>query len=276
MTWRTIGSVRDSPFTQLDFRSKLMVMFAATFLAFLWESLTLTAALALLILILCLVARIRLSYLVRMLRIMLPFYVILLVTHGIWNTSVGRTAVWVAPDTWWLVGGKLQVTAEGLAYGFMIIFRTLTLMLVIPLVIFTTDLNELIVGLVRMHIPYKIAFVLSATLRFVPLLFEDIQTITEAQRLRGLALERMNLLQRLWVYSRIAVPLILGAMTRSQQIDVVLAAKAFSGSSDRTYLHESSLRALDYAVLTLCVGVSIAALVLRVATGLGRFGPLGP
>jgi energy-coupling factor transport system permease protein len=272
MTWRTIGSLRESPFARLDFRSKLMVMFVATFLAFLWESPALTGALALLTLILCLVAGIRLSYVGRLLRIMLPFYVILLITHGIWNSSVGRTVIWGAPETWWLIGGTLQVTAEGLAYGFMVIFRTLTLMLVIPLVIFTTDLNELIVGLVRIRIPYKIAFAFSATLRFVPLLWADIETITEAQRLRGLALEKMNLLQRLRVYSQIAVPLILGAMTRSQQIDVVLASKAFSGSPDRTYLHESSLRTVDCVVLVLCLGVLIAAVVLRAATGLGRFG----
>jgi len=275
MTWRTIGSVRESPYTQLNFRSKLMVMLLATFLAFFWQSPPLTAALALVILILCLVAGIRLSYLGNVLRIMLPFYVILLITHGFWNTNVGRTPIWIAPETWWLIGGRLQLTAEGLAYGFMIILRTLTLILVIPLAIFTTDLNELIVGLVRMRIPYKVAFAFSATLRFVPLLLEDIQTIIEAQRLRGLALERMNLLQRLRVYSRIAVPLILGAMTRSQQIGVVLASKAFSGSPDRTYLHESSLRTADYAVLVLCFGVLITALVLRATIGLGRFGMPG-
>ncbi len=271
MTWRTIGSVRESPLTQLDFRPKLMVMFAATFLAFMWESPALTGALALLIFVLCLIARIRLSYLGNVLLIMLPFYGILLVTHGFLNTHVGRTPVWVAPEAWWLIGGKLRLTAEGLAYGFMVIFRTLTLILVTPLVIFTTDLNALIVGLVRIRVPYKIAFAFSATLRFVPLLLEEINSIIEAQRLRGLALEKMNLLKRLWVYSRIAVPLILGAMTRSQQVEVVLAAKAFSGSPDRTYLHESSLRAADYVVLVICLGVLSVALLLRVTMGLGRF-----
>lgn len=275
MTWRTIGSIRESPFTQLDFRSKLMLMLVATFLAFFWQSPALNGALALMILALCLVNGIRLSYIGNVLRIMLPFYALLMVMQGFWNTSVGRTPLWVAPETWWLIGGKLRLTIEGLAYGLMVIFRTLTLILVTPLVTFTTNLNELIVGLVRIRIPYKVAFVFSATLRFVPLLLEDIQTIIEAQRLRGLALERMNLLQRLRVYSRIAVPLILGAMTKSQQIDVVLASKAFSGNPDRTYLHESSLRTADYAVLVLCFGMLLAALVLRATTGLGRFGMPG-
>ena len=275
MTWRTIASVRGSAFTRLDFRSKLMILLAVTFLAFLWESPVLTGALALLIGILCLAARIRVSYLANVLRLMLPFYAILLLTHGFLNTRVGQTPLWTAPGAWWLIGGRLSLTAEGLLYGFVVIFRTLALVLVIPLVIFTTDLNALIVGLVRMRVPYKVAFVFSATLRFVPLLLGQIQAIIEAQRLRGLALEEMNVLKRVRVYSRIAVPLILSAMTKSQQVEVVLAARAFSGSPHRTYVHQSSLRAADYAVVMLCVGVLLAAAVLRVAAGVGRFGPMG-
>jgi energy-coupling factor transport system permease protein len=271
MIWQTIGSLRESPLAQFDFRSKLALMLTATFLAFLWESLSLNAALALLVLFLCLLARIQLSYLGRVLRMMLPFYVILLLTHGFWNTSVGRTAIWVAPQSWWLVGGELQCTVEGVAYGLMILFRTWTLILVIPLVIFTTGLDELIVGLVRMGVPYKVAFVFSATLRFVPLLLQEIRTITEAQRLRGLALEKMNLVQRLRVHSRIAVPLLLGAMTKSQQVDVVLASRGFSGSAERTYLHESSMHLADYIMIALSLLTLLAAIVLRVTTGLGRF-----
>lgn len=271
MTWRTFGSVGESSFGRLDFRAKLAVMLAATALAFLWESPTLNALLALLVLGLCLLAGIRLSYVGRMLRLMLPFYLILLITHGLWNTNVGRTVLWIAPQGWWLIGGALQVTLEGLIYGFMVILRTLTLILVIPLVIFTTSLNELIVGLVRSRIPYKIAFVFSTTLRFMPLLLQEIQNITEAQRLRGLALEKMNLPQRLHVYSRIAVPLLLGAMTKSQQLDIVLAAKAFSGSPNRTYLHESAMGTADYVVVAVCVLTLAAALFLRATAGIGGF-----
>jgi len=271
MTWRRFGSVGESRFGRLDFRSKLMVMAAATALAFLWESPTLNGLLTLSVLGLCLLARIRLSYLSHVLRLMLPFYVLLLLTHGIWNTNVGRTVLWTAPQGWWLIGGSIQLTLEGLVYGLMIIFRTLTLVLVIPLVVLTSSLDELIVGLVRIRVPYKVAFVFSATLRFVPLLLQEIQTITEAQRLRGLALEKMNLLQRLRVYSRIAVPLLLGAMTKSQQLDTVLAAKAFSGSPDRTYLHEHTMGTADRLVVVLGVAAIATALALRATTGIGGF-----
>jgi len=271
MTWRTIGSIRESPFRRLDFRVKLAILVVATVLAFLWENPTLMAVLALSLLICSLVAGIPPSYLARLFRLTLPFYAIVLLTHGFWNTSVGRTALWTAPRSWPLVGGSLQLTSEGLAYGAMVILRTLSLILAIPVVIFTTDLNALIVGLVQMRIPYRVAFVLSATLRFVPLLLEEINSITEAQRLRGLAMEKMSLSQRLQVYSRIAVPLILGAMTKSQQIELVLASRAFSGSPDRTYLHELTLNPVDYVVLAVCALILVAALWLRVTAGLGTF-----
>jgi len=271
MSWQTIGSAQESPLRRLDFRSKLAVLLAVTFLAMLWESPILTGALVVVVLALCLIAGIRVSYLVRLLRLMLPFYAIVILTHGFWNTTVGRTPLWTAPQNWPWIGGSLTLTSEGLAYGGMVIFRTLALILVIPLVIFTTDLNALIAGLVRLGIPYKVAFVFSATLRFVPLLIEEIRSITEAQRLRGLALERMGLLQKLRVYSRIAVPLILGSMARSQQIEVVLAARAFSGSPQRTYLHETTMHAVDWMVVAACLAIVLVAVWLRLTAGLGRF-----
>ena len=46
--------------------------------------------------------------------------------------------------------------------------------------------------MVRIRIPYKVAFVFSATLRFFPLLIQEFNTIIEAQRLRGIAFEEMD------------------------------------------------------------------------------------
>jgi energy-coupling factor transport system permease protein len=266
---------RDTFFRHLDFRSKVAILGVATFLAFLWDSPVTTGALAAVVVLLCLLAGLRKEYLLRTGLIMLPFFALVLLTHGFLNTYVGRTALWTAPADWPLVGGWLWLTREGLLYGLMVIFRTITLVLVIPLVVFTTELDELVVGLVRLRVPYKVAFVLASTLRFVPLLLGEVQSIMEAQRLRGLETSRMGLLQRARIYSRIAVPLILGALVRSQQIEVVLASRAFSGSAERTYLHTTRLRTADYLVLGATLAVAVAAVVGLALWGVGRFhGPL--
>ncbi|NLE76309.1 MAG: energy-coupling factor transporter transmembrane protein EcfT, partial [Chloroflexi bacterium] len=131
--------------------------------------------------------------------------------------------------------------------------------------------DELIVGLIRVRVPYKVAFVFASTLRFVPLILGEIQAIIEAQQLRGLDVEKMGLPQRLRIYARIAVPLILGALVRSQQVEVVLASRAFSGSPDRTYLHESHLHRADYLALALAALALVAAVTAFLGWGIGSF-----
>jgi energy-coupling factor transport system permease protein len=61
-------------------------------------------------------------------------------------------------------------------------------------------------------------------------------------------------------------------MVKSQALEVVLQSKAFTGSSDRTYLHESILTPLDWSVIILFVTLFILAAVLYFTIGFGRFG----
>ncbi len=205
-------------------------------------------------------------------------YILLLITHGFFNVEhvkalLGKhelTPLLVIPKRMWLIGGGV-LSREGLSYAVSIVLKTVAITLVVPLVIFTTDVERMIIGMVRAHIPYKLAFVFAATLRFFPLLLADIGAIIDAQRMRGLALEKMGPLRRIRVYARVAVPLILGAMVKSQQLEVVLQAKAFSGSADRTYLHEVRLGTADYVTFVLAGGFLLAAFVLYLTLGIGRF-----
>jgi energy-coupling factor transport system permease protein len=269
---------RDSLFTRLDFRSKVVMVAVISILAFVWESPIAEAVLALGVIVACLLAGVKWSYLKWVIRLMIPFFILLLLTHGFWNTTQVKaltgqevlTPLFTLPRNWWLIGGA-TMSVEGVLYGCNVLFKMLTLVLVIPLAVFTTDLNNMIVAMVRARIPYKLVFIFSSTLRFFPLLFEEVQIIIEAQRLRGLAVESMGLLQRARVYARVAVPLILGAMARSQQLEVVLQSKAFTGSPDRTYLHESVLRRADYAVMALSALTLVVAAVLYVQAGVGQF-----
>lgn len=270
---------RDSVFTRLDFRTKLVMITVITILAFTWESPIAGGVLTLGLGLACLVAGVRLNYLATILKVMIPFYIFLLLSMGFFNVAqvqslTGKallTPLWIIPQNWFWIGGAMM-SQEGTLYGLNIIFKTLSMILVIPLAIFTTDVNQMVVGMVKAKIPYKIVFIFSSTLRFFPLLLQEIQSIIEAQRLRGLAIEKMNWLKRGKVYATIAVPLILNAMAKSQKLEVVLQSKAFSGSSDRTYLHESSLAPVDYFAIAFFVILLISATIGYFAFGVGKFG----
>ncbi len=277
LTLRTVE--RDSFFTRLDFRSKLVLMGAVTLVAFVWESPVLGGLLALALALTCLAAGVKFSYIRTVVILLIPFAVFMILMQGFLGADLVRarldrealTPLFTFPTAWPLIGGGMM-TWEGMLYALNVVCKTLTMILVLPLGLFTTDVNAMVIGMVKAHIPYKIAFIFSSTLRFFPLLFEEIQTIIEAQRLRGLAFETMGALKRLRVYAKIAVPLILGALVKSQMLDIVLQSKAFTGSPERTYLHETQLSAADYAVIGGAVLFIVAAAVAYFGWGIGRFG----
>ncbi|WP_017301476.1 energy-coupling factor transporter transmembrane component T family protein [Nodosilinea nodulosa] len=269
---------RDSLFTRLDFRTKLVMLVTITLIAFTWESPIAGGLLALAVAIACLLAGVRLTYLGTVLKVMFPFYIFLLLSMGFFNVDqvkllTGKTELTPLlslPASWALIGGA-TMSVEGTLYGLNIVFKTLTMVLIIPLAIFTTDVNQMTIGMVRAKIPYKIVFIFSSTLRFVPLLLGEVQSIIEAQRLRGLDFERMNWFKRGRVYAAIAVPLILNALAKSQQLEIVLQSKGFSGSPHRTYLHESTLAPVDYALIGGFVALFAGAIAVYVGLGVGKF-----
>ncbi|MGD9048512.1 MAG: energy-coupling factor transporter transmembrane component T [Anaerolineae bacterium] len=270
---------RDSVFTRIDFRPKLFMVVVISTVAFVWESPIALAALLAFLIIISLLAGVKTSYIRTIVVVMIPFYILLLITHGFFNTDQVKTLtqqevltpLFTFPGSWPIIGGG-GMSVEGFLYGWSVIFKTLSLVLVLPVAIFTTEVNNMIVGMVRAKIPYKLVFIFSSTIRFFPLLFEEIQLIIEAQRLRGLAMEKMGPVKRVRVYAKVAIPLILGAMVKSQQLEVVLQSKAFTGSGERTYLHESILTPLDWAVILLFAALLIVAAILYFTIGFGRFG----
>ncbi len=268
----------DSLFTRLDFRSKLVTILAITIIAFVWESPIAGGILMLSVITACVLAGVRLNYLGTILKVMIPFYIFLIMSMGFFNVEQVKllahkselTPLFSLPQSLWLIGGA-KMSLEGVLYGLNIVFKTLTMILVIPLAIFTTDVNQMTVGMVRAKIPYKVVFIFSSTLRFVPLLLEEVQSIIESQRLRGLNFEKMGLFQKAQVYAKVAVPLILNSLSKSQKLEIVLQSKAFSGSSQRTYLHESALTTPDYVLMIGSVVLFIVVIALYFGLGIGKF-----
>jgi len=269
---------RDSLFQRLDFRPKLLLVVIITVIAFIWESPLAGAGLVVLLTVCALAVGVKWSYIRLIVSIMLVFGLFLVVTHGFFNTSqvqklAGRplTVLYTVPARVFVIGG-IQLTLEGILYGLNALCKTLSMIIVIPMAVFTTDIDRMVIAMVKMRIPYKLTFVFSSTIRFFPLLFDEMRGIIEAQRLRGLPVEKMGPVKRVRVYAKVAVPLVLGAMVKSQTIEVVLQSKAFSGSRERTYLHDSRLTAADWAVMVVFILLFIAGIATYYMYGFGSFG----
>ena len=180
------------------------------------------------------------------------------------------TPVFSVPVRVPVIGGAV-LSQEGLWYAVAVISRSVTLFLLAPLFLLTTDPNQLVVGLVRIRVPYTLAFAFTSMLRFFPLLLEELNAATEAQRLRGYAIESMGAVAKVRIYSQVAIPVILGTLHRAQLTEVVLQSRGFPGGSTRTFLHAPKSGPASSLLLVLSIAGLVLIVLARACWGFGGF-----
>jgi energy-coupling factor transport system permease protein len=127
----------------------------------------------------------------------------------------------------------------------------------------TTSPDRLGLALQQSHVPYEFCFAFTTAVRFVPVLADEAQTIMDAQKARGLELERGNLLKRVRNYIPILIPLIVNAIRRSLELAEAMESRAWGASEKRTNLYELKLTRNDYDVVLVSVFVLVLAVYVR-------------
>lgn len=176
-------------------------------------------------------------------------------------------------QTLWWAWGSLQVSRESLLYGIAMGVRLATFVAAGLIFLSTTRNEELTNGLIRMGVPYPIAFALSTALRLVPTFAGAGATIIQAQVSRGLDLESGNIFRRASKFIPQAVPLFIYAIRHTNLLAMALESKGFSPESPRTLYYEPRMRTIDYIVLVLFAVILMVLLYLRLVLHLGAVLP---
>ena len=177
----------------------------------------------------------------------------------------GPTLLW----SW----GPLTFSEESLLYGIAMGLRLATFVAIGLTFLSTTRNEELTHGLIRIGLPYPVAFALSTALRLVPTFAGAGTTIAQAQISRGLDLESGSLFRRAGKFIPLAVPLFIYAIRHTNLLAMALESKGFSPESKRTFYYESHMRWIDYVVLILLILVFVLLLYLRLGLRLGAIIP---
>jgi energy-coupling factor transport system permease protein len=126
----------------------------------------------------------------------------------------------------------------------------------------TTSADDLGLALENIHAPYSIAFTFTTAVRLVPTMAVDAQTVVDAQRSRGLELDKGNFMKRVRNYVPILIPLIISAIRRSVELAEALESRAFGAAEKRTNIATLKMRSSDYIVIIATViGVGLAVYV---------------
>ncbi len=124
----------------------------------------------------------------------------------------------------------------------------------------TTSPDHLGLALEQSHVPYEFSFAFTTAVRFVPVLAEEAQTIMDAQKARGLELEKGNFMKRIRNYVPVLIPLIVSAIRRSLELAEAMESRAWGATKKRTNLYALKLHKGDYALLAIIVVVLIVSI----------------
>lgn len=157
-----------------------------------------------------------------------------------------------------------RVTWEGLAYGIGAAVKIDSMIISGLIFLSTTKTEEIVLGLIRLRVPYQAAFAFSLAVRMVPTVIGTAVTVIEAQRSRGLDLESGGPLSRLRKYVPLLVPIFLHTLRNTDQLAKALESRGFGARRERTSYLEIGYQARDRIALALG-GLILAAFLM------GRF-----
>ncbi|MDG6925041.1 MAG: energy-coupling factor transporter transmembrane protein EcfT [Nitrososphaerota archaeon] len=124
----------------------------------------------------------------------------------------------------------------------------------------TTSPDELEQIMKWMRVPRDIVFAFVTAVRFIPVVMLDAFQIMDAQKSRGLELEKGNILVRVRNMIPILIPLVVNSVIRSGELAEAMESRAYGATSRPTSLYRMGLRWYDWAVIVLGTAIFVTAL----------------
>jgi energy-coupling factor transport system permease protein len=141
------------------------------------------------------------------------------------------------------------------------------------ILITTTRNEELVLGMIRLGLPYRVGFAISTSLRLVPTIASSTMTISQAQRSRGLDLDTGNVLDRIKKFLPLLVPVFLSTILNTNIFAMALESKGFGAREDRTFYLKLEMRKVDWVILVFAVVFTVASVVFAIL-GYGKIAGL--
>ncbi|WP_449245029.1 energy-coupling factor transporter transmembrane component T family protein [Desulfobacca acetoxidans] len=242
-----------STIKRLDARVKLMGLFCVSILVVLIDApITLGAFLCLALLL-----HIFAGTEARKLKILF-----IILTVALWGTTISqaifyagypRTAILTiipadASTVCRWVGG-IYLYREGFLHGMVQGLRFLVMTTLGMLVVWTTEPQEMLAGMLHMRIPYGQAFMLVTAFRFIPILFEEVNAILLAARIKGFKSLKNGVTHPVRTALVILNPLLANLVRKSGFLSLSVECRGFSPSSSRRLHQGKGLHPVEMAMV---------------------------
>lgn len=157
----------------------------------------------------------------------------------------------------------VPITDIGLVEGVVYVSRIMAIFLISGLFVVSTQPAALVYALMRRGLPYRYGFLLVLMLRFIPVFERERKLVSDAQRMRGLEIDKRGLRKLYRSLRYTLVPLIVSALSKTDSLVMSMEGRAFGYKPARTFTFEDRFGAADRALTAVSWIVFVLVLVGR-------------
>jgi len=265
LEWLPVNNISDTQnkfISSLDIRSKLALFILFTIWSFLFNHPIYHLAMG--ILITCTGLSMGLSFKKIFSRLLplLPIFIMIIIFTG-FTASDGfvhqenRTVLF---SIW----AELTMTKGGLMLGLTFLIRLTNMVVLTIMLLDSTDLDDFINLFIKLKFPHSLSFIITTAIRFVPELEKKRTLIINAQKARGVDINKGGWFRHFKVRISIMIPLIINSIIMADQLSMGLLNRGFGYKNKWTILSELKMNPKDYFIVFICLMGLISGIALKI------------
>jgi len=131
------------------------------------------------------------------------------------------------------------------------VLRLILVALPLMLLINTTTPREVMQGLVSFGLSYKYLYTIILLMRYVPIVFDEMLNIYDAQRSRGIEIEKVGIIEKIRRLKSIIIPAFICSLLRARDLLEALELRGFGYANRRTFYKPLKIKKLDIAFIAI-------------------------
>ncbi|MGL6024263.1 MAG: energy-coupling factor transporter transmembrane component T family protein [Cetobacterium sp.] len=168
--------------------------------------------------------------------------------------------------------GRIKISLKALENISIVFFRFLILSGMAFLLTYTTSPIEITHGLEDMFSPLQkigipvkdLALVLSISLRFIPVFFNEIERIKIGQASKGMEIDELKYIEKMKNYAHIIIPLLFSALKRGEELADAMEIKGYSLKNRKTRLKNYKIDRKDICFISISSIIAIVEIIRNV------------
>lgn len=227
---------------KIDIRTKMLIAAIISTLALIYNDIVVLAALFIISIIILFFFKIP-PYIFKKLRGMITLYLGLIIMQSIFIHS-GKPLI--------SIGEFYLLTTDGLVYGGIVVLRFM-IFLASGVLLLRNTTTELLTALAKFRMSDDLIIMIMVSIRFLPVITEEIQSTLNFIQLRGVNLKKVYKKKIFKVYVNIFYPIIYSVWVKAQKISMLMELRGFRRYDSRVYYREIKLCNTDYIIIAFTV-----------------------